>query len=67
MAAVWKIKHILVTNNDGVQTSGLLALVQEMRNLDKVTILQGPQAKEWSMQNIGKLGSTVIRLAITAQ
>jgi len=34
-----KTKHILVTNDDGVQAPGLLALVQEMRNLGKVTIL----------------------------
>jgi len=34
-----KMKHILVTNDDGVQAPGLLALVQEMRNLGKVTIL----------------------------
>lgn len=33
------MKHILVTNDDGVQAPGLLALVQEMRNLGKVTIL----------------------------
>ena len=32
-------KHILVTNDDGVLAPGLLALVQEMRNLGKVTIL----------------------------
>jgi 5'-nucleotidase len=32
-------KHILVTNDDGVFASGLLALVQEMRKLGKVTIL----------------------------
>ncbi len=31
--------HILVTNDDGVQAPGLLALVQEMRNLGKVTVL----------------------------
>lgn len=32
-------KHILVTNDDGVLAPGLLALVQEMRKLGKVTIL----------------------------
>ena len=32
-------KHILVTNDDGVFAPGLLALVQEMRKLGKVTIL----------------------------
>ena len=30
--------HILVTNDDGVLAPGLLALVQEMRNLGKVTV-----------------------------
>jgi 5'/3'-nucleotidase len=30
--------HILVTNDDGVQAPGLLALVQEMRKLGKVTV-----------------------------
>ncbi|MDH5507964.1 MAG: 5'/3'-nucleotidase SurE [Anaerolineae bacterium] len=31
--------HILVTNDDGVTTRGLLALVQEMRALGEVTVL----------------------------
>jgi 5'-nucleotidase len=31
--------HILVTNDDGVNAPGLLALVQEMRSLGKVTVL----------------------------
>ena len=30
--------HILVTNDDGVNAPGLLALAQEMRNLGKVTV-----------------------------
>jgi 5'-nucleotidase len=30
--------HILVTNDDGVQAPGLLALVQEMRKVGKVTV-----------------------------
>src|SRR5512136_1296637 len=30
--------HILVTNDDGVQAPGLLALAQEMRTLGKVTV-----------------------------
>ena len=30
--------HILVTNDDGVQAPGLLALAQELRNLGKVTV-----------------------------
>jgi 5'-nucleotidase len=33
------IKHILVTNDDGVSAPGLLALVQEMRQLGKVSVL----------------------------
>ena len=32
-------KHILVTNDDGVFSPGLLTLVQEMRRLGKVSIL----------------------------
>ena len=31
--------HILVTNDDGVQAPGLLALVQEMRTLGEVIVL----------------------------
>ncbi len=38
--------HILVTNDDGVQAPGLLALAQEMRKLGKVTIF-APD-KNWS-------------------
>ncbi len=38
--------HILVTNDDGVQSPGLLALAQEMRKLGKVTVL-APD-KNWS-------------------
>jgi 5'-nucleotidase len=34
-----EMKNILVTNDDGVLAPGLLALVQEMRHLGKVTIL----------------------------
>ena len=30
--------HILVTNDDGVQAPGLLALAQEMRRLGRVTV-----------------------------
>jgi 5'-nucleotidase len=30
--------HILVTNDDGVQAPGLLALAKELRTLGKVTI-----------------------------
>ena len=38
--------HILVTNDDGVQAPGLLALVQEIRKLGKVTVF-APD-KNWS-------------------
>lgn len=38
--------HILVTNDDGVTTNGLLILAQEMRKLGKVTVL-APD-KNWS-------------------
>lgn len=38
--------HILVTNDDGVQAPGLLALVQEMRKLGEVTVY-APD-KNWS-------------------
>src|SRR5512140_3139071 len=34
-----EIKHILVTNDDGVTAPGLLALVQEMRKIAEVVIL----------------------------
>ena len=33
-----KIMHILVTNDDGVNAPGLLALAQEMKKLGKVTV-----------------------------
>jgi len=39
--------HILVTNDDGVQAPGLLALAQEMRKLGKVTVF-APD-KNWSV------------------
>ncbi len=39
-------KHILVTNDDGVMSPGLLALVQEMRKLGKVSVL-APE-RNWS-------------------
>jgi 5'-nucleotidase len=38
--------HILVTNDDGVQAPGLLALAQEMRKIGKVTVF-APD-KNWS-------------------
>jgi 5'-nucleotidase len=39
MKAISKMKHILVTNDDGVSAPGLFALVQEMRRLGKVSVL----------------------------
>ena len=39
--------HILVTNDDGVNTPSLLALAQAMRDLGKVTIL-APD-RNWSV------------------
>ena len=39
--------HILVTNDDGVQAPGLLALAQEIRKLGKVTVF-GPD-RNWSV------------------
>ena len=39
--------HILVTNDDGVQAPGLLALVQEIKKIAKVTVL-APD-RNWSM------------------
>src|SRR5512138_891102 len=39
-------KHILVTNDDGVFAPGLFALVQEMRNFGKVSILA--PGRNWS-------------------
>jgi 5'-nucleotidase len=32
-------KHILVTNDDGIFAPGLIALVEEMRKLGRVTVL----------------------------
>ena len=40
------MRHILVTNDDGVTAPGLLALAQEMRQLGKVTVLAPDQ--NWS-------------------
>ena len=44
--------HILVTNDDGVQASGLLALAQEMKKLGKVTVL-APD-RNWSASGHSK-------------
>lgn len=47
-----KTPHILVTNDDGVTAPGLLALVQELRGLGKVTIL-APD-RNWSASGHSK-------------
>jgi 5'-nucleotidase len=44
--------HILVTNDDGVQAPGLLALAQEMRQLGKVTVLA--PSHNWSASGHNK-------------
>ncbi|MBN2044299.1 MAG: 5'/3'-nucleotidase SurE [Anaerolineales bacterium] len=44
--------HILLTNDDGVQAPGLLALAQEMRQLGKVTVLA--PSHNWSASGHNK-------------
>lgn len=44
--------HILVTNDDGVQAPGLLALVQALREIGKVTVLAPDH--NWSASGHGK-------------
>jgi len=42
--------HILVTNDDGVQASGLLALAQEIRKLGRATVFapdRGSARRYW--------------------
>jgi len=55
--------HILVTNDDGVYAPGLLALVQAMRPLGKVTIL-APD-KNWSASGHVKTLNRPIRIRET--
>lgn len=42
------MRHILVTNDDGVQAPGLLALVQALRDLPEVTISVLAPHRNWS-------------------
>jgi 5'-nucleotidase len=56
--------HILVTNDDGVQAPGLLALAQEMRKLGKVTVF-GPD-RNWSASGHVKTLDRPLRVRETA-
>jgi len=56
--------HILVTNDDGVQAPGLLALVQEMRKIGKVTVF-APE-KNWSASGHVKTMDRPLRVWETA-
>ena len=49
-----EIKHILVTNDDGVFAPGLLALAQEMRKIAEVVIM-APD-RNWSWRRTGSRG-----------
>jgi 5'-nucleotidase len=53
-------KHILVTNDDGVQAPGLLALAQAMRGLGEVTVL-APD-RNWSASGHVKTLSRPLRV-----
>src|SRR5215211_2224417 len=55
--------HILVTNDDGVQAPGLLALAQEMRKLGKVTVF-APD-RNWSASGHVKTLERPIRVTET--
>jgi 5'-nucleotidase len=55
--------HILVTNDDGVQAPGLLALAQEMRKLGKVTVF-APD-RNWSASGHVKTLERPIRVSET--
>ena len=55
--------HILVTNDDGVQAPGLLALAQEMRKLGKVTVF-APD-KNWSASGHVKTMTRPLRVRET--
>lgn len=55
--------HILITNDDGVQAPGLLALVQEMRKLGKVSVL-APD-KNWSASGHVKTLDRPLRVSST--
>jgi len=55
--------HILITNDDGVQAPGLLALAQELRKLGKVTVL-APD-RNWSMSGHVKTIHTPMKVVKT--
>ena len=55
--------HILVTNDDGVQAPGLLALAQEIRKLGKVTVF-APD-KNWSASGHVKTRERPLRVGET--
>lgn len=55
--------HILVTNDDGVQAPGLLALAQEMRKLGKVSVL-APD-RNWSASGHVKTMHRPLRVSPT--
>jgi len=55
--------HILVTNDDGVQAPGLMALAQEMRKLGKVTVF-APD-KNWSASGHVKTMERPLRVSET--
>jgi 5'-nucleotidase len=54
--------HILVTNDDGVQAPGLLALVQEMRTLGQVTVF-APD-RNWSASGHVKTMDRPLRVKV---
>ncbi len=56
--------HILVTNDDGVQAPGLLALAQEMRSLGKVTVFAPDH--NWSASGHVKTMDRPLRAARSA-
>jgi 5'-nucleotidase len=49
--------HILVTNDDGVQAPGLLALAQAMRQIGQVTVF-APD-RNWSASGMSKRSSGI--------
>ena len=55
--------HILITNDDGVQAPGLLALAQEIKKLGKVTVL-APD-RNWSMSGHVKTIHTPLNVVET--
>jgi 5'-nucleotidase len=56
--------HILVTNDDGVQAPGLLALAQEMKKLGKITVL-APD-RNWSASGHVKTMHRPLRVKSTS-